>query len=137
MAELSRYGVTQRWSDVVVAGNLAFFVEVPDDTSLPAEAQFRMLFQQVEDRCRMIGTDLTELVQVLIYLPYVEDLPVFNALWDAWIPEGYAPSRACSHPPLADPNLRAELILTAYVASRPESPCAPEPPQQPVASPKN
>ena len=60
MSEIKRYGITRRWSDAVVAGNLAYFVEVPDDTSLSAEAQFRMLFAQVEDRCRMIGTDLTQ-----------------------------------------------------------------------------
>lgn len=115
MADIKRIGVTRRWSDVVIAGNLAYFVEVPDDTTLSAEDQFRMLFQQVEDRCRLIGTDLSHLIQVLIYLPYPEDLPAFNTLWDAWVPEGHAPSRACSHPALADSNLRAELIITAYV----------------------
>lgn len=115
MSELKRIGVTRRWSDAVVAGNLAFFVEVPDDTSDTAEGQFKQLFQQVEDRCRAIGTDLTQLVQVLIYLPNPEDLPLFNQLWDAWIPEGHAPVRACSHPKLADPLLRAELIITANV----------------------
>jgi hypothetical protein len=47
------------------------------------------------------------------YLPFPEDLSVFNQLWDAWIPRGFAPSRACIHTQLAAPGYRAELIITA------------------------
>ena len=110
-----RYGVSRRWSDAVVVGNLAFFVEVPDDPSLSAEAQFRQLFEQIDQRCTEIGTDRKHLVQVLVYLPFPEDLNTFNALWDRWIPEGCAPSRACTHPRLAAPDYRAELVITAFV----------------------
>jgi len=110
-----RYGVTKRWSDAVVVGNLAYFVEVPDNAELPPEEQFKMLFEQVDLRCEMLGTNRKKLVQVLIYLPYPEDLGTFNAMWDAWIPDGFAPSRACSHPALAAPGYRAELVITAFV----------------------
>ena len=110
-----RYGVTKRWADAVVVGQLAYFVEVPDDPELPADAQFKMLFGQVDKRCEMLGTDRKNLVQVLVYLPNPEDLEVFNSLWDAWVPDGFAPSRACTHPRLAAPGYRAELVITAFV----------------------
>lgn len=110
-----RYGVTKRWSDAVVVGPMAYFVEVPDDPSLPPKEQFLQLFSQVDRRCEQLGTDRRNLVQVLVYLPFPEDLALFNSLWDEWIPDGYAPSRACTHPMLASPDYRAELVVTAYV----------------------
>ncbi|AMV33924.1 Endoribonuclease L-PSP [Pirellula sp. SH-Sr6A] len=115
MPEIKRFGVTRRWSDAVVFQNTAYFVEVPDDATLSPGEQFAMLFQQVESRCTALGTSIRNLMQVLIYLPYPEDLPEFNRLWDEWIPAGCAPVRACCHPALADKGYRAELIITAMI----------------------
>jgi enamine deaminase RidA (YjgF/YER057c/UK114 family) len=115
MADPVRYGVTKRWSDAVVVGNLGFFVEVPDDPDQPALMQFESVLAQVAQRCQQIGTTHSNLVQVLVYLPYAEDLPLFNELWDRWLPEGRAPTRACTHPALADPRYRVELVVTVYV----------------------
>ena len=112
-----RYGVTKRWSDAVVVGNLGFFVEVPDNPDLPPRDQFAMVLSQVEERCRQIGTSHGHLIQVLIYLPYADDLPLFNELWDAWVPEECAPTRACTHPQLADDRYRVELVVTVFVPS--------------------
>lgn len=115
MSEVVRYGVTRRWSDAVVVGGLGYFVEVPDDPSLPAEEQFKMVFRQVESRLAQIASDMQRLVQVLVYLPYPEDLPRFDQLWDDWIPEGHAPTRACTHVQLAADGYRVELVVTAAV----------------------
>jgi len=113
-----RFGVTTRWSDAVVVGNLGFFVEVPDDPTISPREQFAMVLDQVAQRCTQIGTSHDQLVQVLVYLPFAEDLPVFNELWDAWVPAGCAPTRACTHPALADSRYRVELVVTAYVPSK-------------------
>jgi enamine deaminase RidA (YjgF/YER057c/UK114 family) len=115
MSELIRYGVTRRWSDAVVVGGIAYFVEVPDDPSLSADDQFVQIFKQVDARLAQVGSDKTRLVQVLVYLPHPLDLALFNRLWDEWVPEGHAPSRACTHPALAAPGYRVELVVTASV----------------------
>lgn len=115
-ATIKRFGVTRRWSDAVVVGGLAFFVEVPDDPNESVRDQIQRIFSQVEMRLAQIGSDKTKLVQVLIYLPYPEDLPLFNELWDQWIPEGHAPTRACTHPQLAAPGYRVELVITSAVS---------------------
>lgn len=94
-------------------GGVAYFVEVPDDPQLAPRAQFEQVLAQVDARLRQIGSDRTRLLQVLIYLPEAGDLPLWNELWDAWVPEGHAPSRACVHARLAAPGYRVELVLTA------------------------
>jgi enamine deaminase RidA (YjgF/YER057c/UK114 family) len=106
----------------VVAGNLGFFVEVPDNPESSPNDQFRSILDQVEARCKVIGSSLENLVQVVVYLPYPEDLALFNELWDEWVPGGCAPSRALSHTTLVDPRFRVELIVTAWISENPGSP---------------
>ncbi len=115
MGEIVRHGVTRRWSDAVIHGGVAYFVEVPDDMTQVPAGQFQQIFSQVEMRLRLVGSNPSRLLQVLIYLPHPEDLPLFNEMWDAWVPAGMAPSRACIHAALANPACRIELILTAAV----------------------
>lgn len=116
MSEIIRHGVHRRWSDAVVYNGVAHFVEVADDPSQDARGQFRQVFSQIETRLQQLGSDCTRLIQVVIYLPQPADFPVFNELWDAWVPEGHAPSRACIHAMLASPAYRVEMIITAAVA---------------------
>jgi enamine deaminase RidA (YjgF/YER057c/UK114 family) len=113
MADITRFGTTPRWSDLVIHCGVAYFVEVPEDPQLDPRAQFEQLFRQVDDRLALAKSSRKGLLQVLIYLPFPEDLIVFNELWDEWIPSGHAPSRACIHTQLAAPAYRAELIITA------------------------
>ena len=113
ITDIIRHGTTPRWSDLVMHRGIAYFVEVPEDPQLDARGQFEQLFRQVDERLALAKSSRTALLQVLIYLPFPEDLAVFNELWDAWIPSGHAPSRACIHTQLAAPGYRAELIITA------------------------
>lgn len=115
MSPIVRHGVTRRWSDAVVHQGVAYFVEVPDNPEADAGAQFQQVLAQVDARLQQLGVDRTRLLQVLIYLPEAGDLAEFNAIWDAWVPEGHAPSRACVHVPLAAPGYRVELVITAAV----------------------
>lgn len=114
-SEITRHGVTRRWSDAVVFGSVVYFVEVPDDPELPAVEQFHQVLAQVDQRLAMVASDRTRLLQVMIYLPDPSDLEEFNRIWDDWVPEGHAPSRACVHAPLAAKGYRVELVITAAV----------------------
>lgn len=116
MSEIQRLGVQKRWSDVVLHRGTAYFVEVADDPTVDAATQIQQVFRQVETRLASFGSNMNQLLQVIVYLPYPEDLPIFNQLWDAWLPEGQAPSRACIHAALAANGYRVELIITAAVS---------------------
>jgi enamine deaminase RidA (YjgF/YER057c/UK114 family) len=110
---IERHGVTTRWSDAVAFGKLLYFVEVPDDPNGTAEQQFHQVLRQVEERLRQGSSDIKSLLQVLIFLPNPGDLSTFNSIWDAWVPNGHAPVRACIHATLAAPGYRVELVVTA------------------------
>lgn len=118
MSDLVRYGVTRRWSDAVSYAGVVYFVEVPEDPSLSPKDQFEQVFSQVEARLEQVGSSMSRLLHVLVYLPNEEDLSLFNELWDGWIPVGHAPARACTHPKLAAAGYRVELVITAAILNR-------------------
>jgi enamine deaminase RidA (YjgF/YER057c/UK114 family) len=113
--DIRRLGVTRRWSDAVIHGSVVYFVEVPDDPSASARDQFRQVLDQVDARLALVGSNRTRLLQVMVYLPDPADLSEFNSLWDDWVPEGHAPSRACIHAQLAAKGYRIELVVTAAI----------------------
>ncbi len=120
MSHIERIGVTRRWSDVVIHQSTAYFVEVPDDPMVDAHSQILQVLRQVDDRLASFGSDKTRLLQITIYLPFPEDFALFNQLWDAWVPEGHAPSRACIHAALAAPNYCVELVIVAALNKKHE-----------------
>lgn len=54
-----------------------------------------------------------KMLQVVIWLADMTDFAEMNAVWDAWVPEGHAPARACGEAKLARPELKVEIIVTA------------------------
>jgi enamine deaminase RidA (YjgF/YER057c/UK114 family) len=43
----------------------------------------------------------------------MREYAAMNEVWDAWIPEGTAPVRACVEARLANPGYRVEMVVTA------------------------
>ena len=110
--DIQRLGVTRRWSDAVLFGGTAYFVEVADDSAQPIRGQVAQILDQIDARLKSIGSDRTRLLQVQIFLSDLANGPVLNELWDAWVPEGHAPSRACVQAGLA-PGYLVEMVITA------------------------
>lgn len=117
MNDIQRHGVTRRWSDAVIHGGTAYFVEVADDPQQDFGGQVSQILAQIERRLALVGSDRTRMLQVLIYLADLTEGPTLNVLWDAWVPEGHAPARACVQAGLA-PGYRVEMVITAAVITR-------------------
>lgn len=59
------------------------------------------------------GTDREHILQAVIWLSDMSDFTEMNAVWDAWVPKGHAPARACGEAKLARDVLKVEIIITA------------------------
>jgi enamine deaminase RidA (YjgF/YER057c/UK114 family) len=75
------------------------------------EAQTRDVFEQLDALLEQHGTDTTRLLQAQIWLKNMDDRGRFNELWQAWLPAGGAPARACVQAVLADPRMLVEVML--------------------------
>jgi enamine deaminase RidA (YjgF/YER057c/UK114 family) len=114
MSDIKRYGQSKRWSDVVVHRGVAYWVEVAEDNSQSAKEQIEQVLSQIDATLAQIGSSREQLLQITIYLADLKDAPVLNAAWDAWVPAGHPPVRACVQAGLS-PGYRVEMVITAAV----------------------
>ena len=63
-------------------------------------------------------TKAPHLLMVTVYLADIRDIDCFNRYWDAWVPAGHAPVRACVQAALAHPGYRVEIQATAAITDR-------------------
>jgi enamine deaminase RidA (YjgF/YER057c/UK114 family) len=112
MPDIERYGLSRRWSDIVIYSGVAYWVEVAEDPAAEIEGQTAQILAQIDATLVRIRSDRTALLQVLIYLADLADVGRFNKVWDRWIPEGAAPVRACVQVGLPPPY-RVEMVITA------------------------
>jgi enamine deaminase RidA (YjgF/YER057c/UK114 family) len=111
--DIARSGTTRRWSDTTAWNGMLFLCEVPDDLSTNSADQIGQVLEQLKSRLFANDSSPARLLTVTIYLPYKEDLGSFNSAWDAWLPDGSAPVRACIHAALTNPNMRVEIQAIA------------------------
>jgi len=117
ITSIQRHGTCRRYSDSVVHAGTVYLVEIAADTSLDAAGQTTSMLASVDRLLAQAGSDRRHLLMVTLYLADMADYDAMNAVWDAWVPEGCAPTRACVQARLAKPEYRVEIALTAAVAA--------------------
>ena len=108
-----RHGTTRRYSDIVVFNRTAYIVEVPVSVNADVTIQTQEVLAGLDKLLLQAGSDKSRLLMATIYLRDMVDYEAMNAVWDAWLPEGTAPSRACVQAQLAQSGWRVEIALTA------------------------
>ncbi|WP_439120286.1 RidA family protein [Marivita sp.] len=68
---------------------------------------------RVDALLKQAGSSREQILQAIIWVADMADFAEMNAVWDAWVPEGQAPARACGEAKLARPELKVEVIVTA------------------------
>ena len=111
--QIQRHGSTRRYSDSVVHNGTVYLVEVPSNLEADITGQTENLLASIERLLAQAGSDKSRLLMATIYLADMADYRAMNAVWDAWLPEGSAPARACVQARLANPEFRVEIVLTA------------------------
>jgi enamine deaminase RidA (YjgF/YER057c/UK114 family) len=110
---IHRLNPTPRWSDATVYQNIVHFVEVPADTSHGFDEQLAQLLALAEQTLAKVGSDKQHLLSAVIYLTDRANVAALNHAWEAWLPEGCAPSRACVKVELLDPAMLVEIAFVA------------------------
>ena len=113
MPGIQRIGESSRWSDVVIHRGVAQWVEVANDLALDAPGQISQVLSQIDGTLEQLGCSRDRLLQILIFLSDLEYVPALNTLWDAWVPQGHAPVRACVQAGLGEGCLVEMVIMAA------------------------
>ena len=109
---IERIETGARMSKIVKHNGVAYLCgQVGDGENV--EEQTRDCLSRVEVLLQQAGSSRNNILQAVIWLADMSDFAEMNAVWDAWVPEGHAPARACGEAKLARPELLVEIIVTA------------------------
>jgi len=109
---IERMGTGTRMSKIVKHGGVAYLCGQVGEGATVAE-QTRDCLARVDALLEQAGSSRERILHAVIWLADMDDFVEMNAVWDAWVPEGHAPARACGEAKLASPKLKVEIIITA------------------------
>ena len=75
--------------------------------------QTRESLEKIERLLAEAGSDKSRILNTTIWLADINDYDEMNAVWDAWMPEGCAPARACGESRLGGSGYNVEIICVA------------------------
>lgn len=111
---IQRLHTAQRMSKIVIHNHTVYLCgQVAEDRSADIGEQTRTMLDKVDALLEEAGSDRSKLLSATVYLNTMEDFAAMNAVWDAWVPEGHAPARACVQAAMASPELKVEISVIA------------------------
>lgn len=115
--ELKRYQTGRRMSQAVEvppgATVLHFAGQISSDRTLDLEGQTRNILDKLDALLAETGSDRSKIVSAMIWLSDIRNRHQVNPIWDAWVPEGAAPARACVEARLAEASDLIEIQIVA------------------------
>lgn len=113
-SEIKRLQTNVRMSQVVIANGIVHLAgQVPDTAGASITVQATEILTRIDALLASAGVDKTRLVTANIWLSDPKHFDEFNAVWDAWVPAGAAPTRACVQALLMKAGLDVEVVVTA------------------------
>lgn len=109
---IERIDVGTRMSKIVKHNSVAYLCGQVGDGDSVAD-QTRDCLGRIDLLLEKAGSSREHILQAIIWLADMKDFAEMNSVWDAWIPAGHAPARACGEATLARPELKVEIIVTA------------------------
>jgi len=111
---IERMHTGARSSKIVKHGGVVYLSgQVGEGADITAQTQDCL--SRVDALLIEAGSDREHILQAVVWLADMADFAEMNLVWNAWVPEGFAPARACGEAKLAREVLKVEIIVTAAV----------------------
>ena len=111
---ITRHHGNQRMSQIVIHGDTIYLAgQVAADASADITVQTQQVLQKVDALLAEAGSDNSKVLSAQIWIASMGHFAAMNAVWDAWVPDGHAPARACIEARLASPDLLVEVGIVA------------------------
>ena len=117
MTAIARKHSNQRMSQLVVHSGTAYLAG-----QVALETRGQSVTKQTEEILAAIdrylaeaGSDKTRILSATVWLSDMKDFAEFNTVWDAWVPQGHVPARACVEAKLVAPDFNVEVAVVAAV----------------------
>lgn len=110
---ITRMDTNQRMSQIVVHGDTVYLAGQVGTAGDSVADQTTEILSKIDGLLARAGSDKSKVLQAIIWLKSMDDFAEMNGVWDAWVPEGAAPARACGSADLATPDFTVEITVIA------------------------
>lgn len=94
-------------------GTIYLCGQVCADATKDITEQTQTMLDKVDILLEQAGSDKEHMLSATIYIKDMSLFAEMNAVWDSWVPEGYAPARACVEASMARDVLLVEISVIA------------------------
>ena len=113
---IQRQEKKQRMSRIVIYNDTVYLCgQVCKDATKDITKQTETMLEKVDSLLLQAGSDREHMLSATVYLRDMKDFAAMNEVWDAWVPEGHAPARACVEARMARAELLVEISVIAAV----------------------
>lgn len=112
---IQRINTNQRMSQAVVHNGVVYIagqVAVNNRGKTVTEQTIEVL-GAIEKYLAETGSDKNHMLSATVWLTDMASFDEFNKVWDAWMPQGHAPARACVEAKLVFPDFNVEVAVVA------------------------
>lgn len=111
---IERQETKQRMSRIVKHNGTVYLCgQVCADATKDIAEQTQTMLDKVDLLLNQAGSSREHMLSATIYIKDMKDFAEMNAVWDAWVPEGHAPARACVEASMAREALLVEISVVA------------------------
>jgi len=111
---ITRLETKPRMSRIVKHNGVIYLCgQVCKDATQGITEQTSSMLEKVDELLIQAGSDKEHILSATIYVKDMNDFPQMNEVWDAWVPAGYAPARACVEAAMARDVLLVEISIIA------------------------
>jgi len=111
---ITRLETKQRMSRIVKHnGTIYLCGQVAADATKDITEQTQTMLDKVDALLTQAGSDREHILSATIYVKDMSYFSEMNVVWDAWVPEGHAPARACVAAKMAREALLVEISVVA------------------------
>lgn len=109
---IERIGTGERSSNIVKHNGVAYLSGIVAEGATIQE-QVQSCLDQIDALLIKAGSSRNDMLRAEIWLADMSDFAGLNEVWNAWVPTGHAPARACGEAKLARAELKVEIIIDA------------------------
>lgn len=111
---IERIETSSRMSRIVKHnGTIYLCGQVCEDATKGIEEQTTTMLEKVEKLLEQANSSKQHILSATLYIKTMKDFAEMNMIWDKWVPEGYAPARACVEAGMARDELLVEVSIVA------------------------
>lgn len=110
---IQRKETSARMSKIVIHNDTVYLCGQVGGVEGSITDQTLECLSRVDRLLKEAGTSKENILQAIVWVADMSEFDAMNKVWDAWVPKGFAPARACGEAKLARPELKVEIIITA------------------------